>query len=300
MRAATVDVLMITHRRPHYTELSLERLLETADGSARIWVWHNGDDAETLSVVKRFADHPRLHRLHISPQNVGLTEPTNWLWLNSEGEYVGKVDDDCLVPDGWISRLRDAHDANPEIGVLGLWLYLEEDFIPELAQRKIEPLDGGCQILRHPWVQGSGYLMKRECIDAQGVLSDGQSFTDYCIALAQRGWSNGFHFPFIYEDHMDDPRSPNTMLRSNADMERYLPLSARNSRIDDLSEWEDHIRFGGFLLQYWPPDAEPLGGLRGRFRRDWAKLMYARWKRRRSARRSDDSSHVEVNDPTSG
>ena len=85
-----VDVLMITYNRPQYTRLSLQRLLDTAPEDARIWVWHNGTDEETLDVVRSHVGHPRFHQFHQSRENVKLTEPTNWLWRESSGGLWGK------------------------------------------------------------------------------------------------------------------------------------------------------------------------------------------------------------------
>ena len=71
------DVLMITYKRPAFTRLSLARLLDSCDSAMRVWVWHNGDDAATIDVVRSFERHPRFHRLHVSPENVKLRAPTN-------------------------------------------------------------------------------------------------------------------------------------------------------------------------------------------------------------------------------
>ncbi len=143
MTAPEVDVLMITFRRPHYTEMSLARLLDSVDESVRVWVWHNGEDAETLDVVRSFEDHPRFHRLHVSPENQRLRAPTNWLWENAEGAYLSKVDDDCLVPERWVETLREAHEAEPRFGVVGCWRFQDEDFLPNVAGPKIETFSGG-------------------------------------------------------------------------------------------------------------------------------------------------------------
>src|SRR5262249_24933662 len=126
----SVDVLMITYNRPEYTRLSLQRLLDSCSEDARVWVWHNGADADTLGVVEALRGHPRFCRFHHSPENRKLREPTNWLWSQATGLYLSKVDDDCLVPDGWIEKLRCAHEDVPEFGVIGCWRFEDEDFVP--------------------------------------------------------------------------------------------------------------------------------------------------------------------------
>src|SRR3954469_14972939 len=97
----SIDILMLVHDRPRFTRLALERLLATCDGSMRVWIWQNGEDAAPAAVVDTFADHPAVHRVHRSPRNTGIHgqwEPIDWLLSESTGAYVSKVDDDCLVP----------------------------------------------------------------------------------------------------------------------------------------------------------------------------------------------------------
>lgn len=262
-----VDVLMITHRRPRYARMSLERLLRQADERTRVWLWHNGDDAETLAVAREFAGHPRVHRFHHSPENQRLKAPTNWLWRESEGAYVSKVDDDCLLPDDWLVKLRAAHAANPEFGVVGCWRFQPEDFVPRLAQRKIRAFAGGVELLVNCWVQGSGYLMKRACVERRGLLPDADPcFTKYCNRAAEAGFVNGFLYPFLYEDHMDDPRSPNTLLKCDDDIAEHAPLSAVRDGVTSLAVWQERVRWNAYMVQAAPTDPRWLRGWRLRLR----------------------------------
>ncbi len=133
-----LDVLMITYNRPEYTRLALERLLSTCDDSMRVWLWHNGNHAATLERCAWICRSPkRVYRFHHSVENLRLREPTNWMLQGSRGDYVSKVDDDCLVPEGWFQTIRTAHEANTNLGVVGCWRFQPEDFIPELPRRKI-------------------------------------------------------------------------------------------------------------------------------------------------------------------
>jgi hypothetical protein len=272
MTQATVDVLMITHNRPAYTRLALGRLLETCDSSMRVWIWHNGDDVETLSIVRELSGHPRVHRFHCSEQNRMLREPTNWLWSESDSDFVSKVDDDCLLCDDWAGVLRSAHADVPAFGVIGCWRFPDEDFVPDLASTKIRQFNGGHRLLQNCWIEGSGYLMKRRCIDEQGLLRPGQSFTDYCVRLAGRGWINGWYYPFLRQEHMDDPRSSHSLLRSDADLMRYLPLSARNNGITTVAAWQAQLRRSARRLQEASVDPRCYYGWRSLIRRGRRKI----------------------------
>jgi GT2 family glycosyltransferase len=258
----TVDVLMITYRRPEYARLALEHLLGSATQDTRIWLWHNGDDEATLAEVERVVNDPRVAKFHHSRENVRLREPTNWLWANSDATYVSKVDDDCLVDDGWIPRLVAAHEANPDFGVIGSWRFPDEDFVPSVANRKIKEFAGGHRLLQNFWVQGSGYLMKRECIDRLGLLGPDQSFADYCIELALAGYVNGWPYPFVREEHMDDPRCPYTLLTSDEDLQRFMPLSAERNGVTDLASWTAQIRRSAATVQSASIDPSSYRGWR--------------------------------------
>lgn len=264
---AAIDILMVTYERPNYVRMSLPRLLESCDDRARVWLWHNGTDEETLEVVTSYLGHPRVHRFHHSPENVGLTEPTNWLWSEADGDLLGKVDDDCLVDPSWTATLTEAHATCPSFGVLGSWRFYDEDFEPRLASRKIRSFPGGHSVMVHPWVQGSGYLMKRACLDAHGLLEEGQSFTNYCVDVALGGRINGWYYPFVHEEHLDDPRSPHTGLKTDADLMRYRPLSAALTGPCSLAEWEAQMRRSARRLQEASPDPRHYRGWRAKLRR---------------------------------
>ena len=239
---STIDILMITYNRPEYTRLSLARLLKTCDEDVRVWLWHNGNHQETLDVVQSYKDHKNVRQFHHSPENKQLNEPTNWLWSQSKGGLLAKVDDDCLMPYGWASTLRQAHNEVDGFGVISCWLFMEEDFVPAVARKKIQEFTGAHKILRNCWVGGSGYVMKRECVEQQGLLKAGQSFTNYCIRLASKEWVVGWYYPFLYMEHMDDPRSAHTLLKTDADLLYYCPLTAKNYSCTSLDEWRDFLK----------------------------------------------------------
>jgi hypothetical protein len=220
LQDGSIDILMVTHDRPAYTRLSLERLLSTCDGTMRVWLWHNGEHEETLEVVGSFLKHPQVQGFHHSPENTGrkgLWRPTNWLLSQASGGLVSKVDDDCLVSEDWADVLRRAHEDVPELGVVGCWRFRPEDFRPTLARAKITEYAGDHRILRNCWVEGSGFLMKRACVASVGLIPPRMGFPTYCVQLAAAGWIHGWYYPFLYQEHMGDPRSPYWSLERHAE-----------------------------------------------------------------------------------
>ncbi|MCC6222819.1 MAG: glycosyltransferase family 2 protein [Thermoleophilia bacterium] len=257
---------MVTFNRPRYTQLALTRLLESCDEAMRVWLWHNGTDEETLELVRSFAGDARVHRFHHSAENQRLRQPTNWLWENARGEFLAKVDDDCLVPDGWGPTLRQALRDAPGLGVVGCWRFREEDYVPELAERKIRPLPGGHRILQNCWVQGSSYLMRREAVERQGPLGPKESFITYCKRLAYAGWLIGWYVPFLREEHMDDPRSPYSLVASDEDLLRQRPLTAERFGTETVAARISLIRAFAVTCQAASVDPRQYVGWRSALR----------------------------------
>jgi GT2 family glycosyltransferase len=260
------DILMITHNRPEYVRLSLPRLLSSCPPDARVWLWHNGTHQPTLDVVEELRHHPRVHRFRHSPVNAGLREPTNWLWQESAGDYLSKIDDDCLHEEGWLAKLRRAHEDVPEFGVIGTWRFPDEDVDETLVAAKLAEYPGGHRLLRNHWVQGSGHLLKREVVRQVGPLTESETFTAWCVRAARHGWVNGWYYPFVREEHMDDPRSPHTIYRTDEEFLARRPLSARDTGVRSLAEWAEHMRHSARLVQTASLDLREYQGWRLRRR----------------------------------
>ncbi|MEM9037027.1 MAG: glycosyltransferase [Actinomycetota bacterium] len=269
--APVVDLLMITFDQPQYVEKSLARLIETATERTRIWVWHNGTDEATLAVSKRLSDDSRVHRFHHSPENARLLGPTNWLYEEADGDYVGKIDDDCLLEHGWIERLLEVHETDERFGVLGSWRFPDEDFDARLAAPKMVTYPSGHTVLRNLWVQGSGHLMKRRCVEQLGPMREGLSFPKYCIELSALGWINGWPYPFVREEHMDDPRSPHTRFTTDADLRARLPLTARMNGVDTIEDWTEQLRRSAINAQTATLDVRQYRGWRRTRTKAWRK-----------------------------
>ena len=258
------EILMITYRSAGYLHLSLPRLLDTLGEQDRVWLWHNGNDEATLEALRSWRTDPRVHRFHHSRENVELRQPTNWLWQESTAPFVSKVDDDCLVSHCWLDTFVAAHEDNPQLGVVGSWRHPEADFLPEAAGRKIVTLAGGHRLMRNLWVQGSGYLLRRSLTEQHGGIRPDETFTSYCIRLARAGALNGFYYPFVPEDHMDDPRSPHTLIRSDADLLDRMPLSARVNGVATVADWTTQLVQSARVLQTASLDPRAYTGWRSK------------------------------------
>jgi GT2 family glycosyltransferase len=238
--ASAVDILMISHARADYYRRSLLSLLAQVERAenARVWLWQNGNDPATLDVFNDLRQHPLVAESVHSGVNQGLRTPTNWMWEQSNATFVSKVDDDCVLDDDWIARLISAHASIPKAGVLGSWRFYEEDSHDRLIIDKMQRFTDGSRLFRNHWVQGSGYLAKRELIEQLGPLRATESFPDWCLRVARAGRTNGWPYPLIHEEHFDDPRSPETMFTSDEIFLANRPLHAKMNGVQTLRDWE--------------------------------------------------------------
>jgi GT2 family glycosyltransferase len=266
------DILMITHNRPEYTGMALERLLETCPACSRVWIWQNGTDELTRQVVRKFESHPRVSEVVFSEENRLLREPTNWFWRSAQGSLLGKVDDDCLVPEGWLETLARIHRDEHRAGVLSCWPFLPDDYRDDISRKKFTRLAGGHGLLQNCWTGGSGYLMKRLAVERNGLLGPKDSFPNWCIRLAFRGFLNGYPLPLLLMDHMDDPLSPNTRIRSEDDFRKYKTLSSQVFGTNTYEEYCRRARTAALNIQVAPLGAWRYVGIAGWARRGLKRL----------------------------
>ncbi len=74
---------------------------------------------------------------------------------------------------------------------------------------------------------------------------------------------------------MDDPRSPNSELRSDQDLVDFAPLGALADGVVDIEAWEQRVRWNARMVQEAPLDPRWFSGWRRRLYR-----VKARWLRR--------------------
>jgi len=141
-----------------------------------------------------------------------------------------------------------------------------------LAKNKIQSF-GRHQIMRNCWVGGSGYLMKRHVLGQNGILRPKETFTDYCIRASAKGLVNGWYYPLLCQEHMDDPRTPHTAIRSEDDFQRLIPLSARTFGIKTREQWIQRMIVSSRRLQEYSIDPYDFMGFRAWAQRNILNIL---------------------------
>lgn len=241
-----VAIVLVTHNRLEYTRLALASLLADAAEEFSLTIWDNASTDGTQEYLES-VDDPRIKEKIFSKENIGQTGAMNYAWSKTNVELVGKLDNDCLVTPGWTRIFAKAHQDIPELGAVAMWHFFDEDFDYERAKFKIQKFNGHI-IFRHPWVCGSGFIMKRTTYKEQGPWKAGcdVATTYYFIRMALAGYINGWYYPFILQEHMDDPKSSYCLIKDEESFRRYkkITFGLKSSRYEDIEgrlKWRDEI-----------------------------------------------------------
>lgn len=209
-----IHLVFITYNRLDYTKLALASILANPTEEFSLTIWDNASTDSTVEYLKKEVNDPRISDVVFSKDNVGQTAAVNEIWGNSKADLLGKLDNDCLVTPGWTRILAQAHQDIEKLGVIACWHFSPDDFDYERAIHKIQRF-GNHQILRHPWTCGTGLLIKKEAFNHFGPIQE-KATTQYWCRMAAAGYINGFYYPLVFQEHMDDPKSKHSRLKDEA------------------------------------------------------------------------------------
>ena len=272
-----VAIVLVTHNRLEYTRKTVSRLLEDPGEEFDIYLWDNASTDGTQEYLQNLKD-PRIVETIYSKDNQGQTGAMNYVWSKTKAELIGKLDNDCLVTPGWTRILTQAHKDIKNLGAVACWHYPLEEF-NESAVRKAGKIQtfGNHQIFRHPWVCGSGFIMKRSSFQRHGQWKKGCNVatTYYFLKMALAGEINGWYYPLVLQEHMDDPKSKHSLIKTNQGIQK-MHESTFSLRTEQIYDMESRMARREFVLNnlfYDPWEAEHYTRLRVTFRRGIQKII---------------------------
>jgi hypothetical protein len=168
---------------------------------------------------------------------------------------------------GWTRILAKAHQDIPKLGIVACFHFFESDFDFKRAEHKIQTF-GRHRILRHPWTCGTGFLIKRSVYQELGPIN-GDATTDYWVRMAQRDYINGFYYPLVFQEHMDDPKSQYCQLKDQAAIQaaKGVTVTLEHPKVQDINGlhwWREEV-LSTLLDEPW--DVRYYIGWRDRLRR---------------------------------
>lgn len=234
-----VDLLLISWNRRKYLEKTLENLL--ADPTEfRLYCWDNASEDGSSDIIASL-DDPRIVKKHFSKENVRQRAPTLWFFDQAKSDLVGKIDDDILLPHGWSERIAPIVRGNQEIGMLGCWIYLEEDWDAELAKHKIIKV-GKDAVFQNMWIAGQSFLARLDYVKKYiQPENTGYGFPIDQYQMTENGLINGYPLPILFAHNMDDPRSEFYIESKNGKLGLHSALTARMRKFENSEEYGQWI-----------------------------------------------------------
>ena len=238
-----VDLLLITWNRREYVERTLENLL-SSDDNFRLYCWDNGSKDGAADIISEARDE-RIVERHLCPVNVMQRYPTEWFLEKATNEIIGKVDDDTLVPQGWIEKLAPLVTEYEEVGMVGCWTYWQEDYErnKEFIDREKIVNFGKHSLIHNLTIGGTAFLVRKNlALDYFNANANGRGFPIDRIKMTLDGYYSGWYNPLIWAEHMDDPRSENCLMNKEKPLGASAALTARTRNIKDANAYLEWIK----------------------------------------------------------
>ena len=217
---------MVTYNRLAYTKKAIRSVLKQTYKSFRLTIWDNGSSDRTVEYLKGLKDKRIV--LQLSPVNFGLAYATDSVFSRSKAKYVGKVDNDTLVPKDWLETMLKAHKTY-DFGFIGGFHFRDEemhDITPKISEYN------GQKLWRFKHIGGCSFLIKKKDYDLFGEINGNgiMGLTDYQWKWSDAGKINGYVYPLVKVEHMEDGRSQHCI--KNKEHNDYK-LNVRNMGIDN-------------------------------------------------------------------
>ena len=201
--------LMLTYDRFQYTKKSVAALLAN-DFAFHLAIHDNGSTEPGMIDYLRGlkASDRRVLDVHFAGENLGLPAPTNAFWERhiDSYPYLGKLDNDTLVPEDAVERLVDILDHCPRVAVCHGHHWSGVNF----PARRLVNVDGRL-LLKAKWGGGCFYGIRSSVVRRFGRIgiSYGKmgGWTRYQIKVRRKGWKVVYAYPLVRVRHLGEAAS---------------------------------------------------------------------------------------------
>ncbi len=152
-----IDILFVTHNRLEFTDASFTALLENTDWSL-VETLHVYDDRSTdgtfdyLDRTLDSADIGEAEAVLLQRAFGGPVAAMNHFLDRSEADLFAKVDNDLVLPPGWLRTMLDVMDRNESLDALGTEPGFAHPLQPDYVTRGYQPA---------PHIGGQGLFRSR-------------------------------------------------------------------------------------------------------------------------------------------
>jgi hypothetical protein len=215
--------LYIAANRFEYTKITLPLAHDrcTLDVST-FEIFDNASEPRTAEYLKWYSETQGV-ALHRSDRNVGLTGALDFWYHNCPAEYLTHVNNDWIVPPGWIKRCVEVLDAHEDVGICALNEFDPRQFnsVPHDFADKPSYLE--------VTVTGGAGVFRRRLFDMMGEMGEGgiNAYYFWRKNAGTLGLQNVLLNPPLYFEHLDQSNHP---------------MSLRNTKYKEYSVWVDDWR----------------------------------------------------------
>jgi GT2 family glycosyltransferase/glycosyltransferase involved in cell wall biosynthesis len=211
-----IDIIVCIHNSLEDVKACLDAVERTRTANTRLIVVNDGSDEETSHYLDAYFVDRVQDKLILHSQALGYTRAANAGLRAATADYAILLNSDTIVPRGWLEKLLEVGESDPDIGIIGpLSNAASWQSIPEVVQANgkdwsVNPLPSGLTVERMaqivelqsdrsfprvPLLNGFCYAIKRATIERIGYL-DEETFpqgygeeNDYCFRAADAGLS---------------------------------------------------------------------------------------------------------------
>jgi len=175
MRPLSLDLVVCTYDNAPLLDRTLEamsRLRVPEEARCRVLVVDNNCTDDTPTVVERWRESFPLPLRRVREPMQGLTPARLRGVLETDGEWIAFVDDDCLLAEDWVEQAARFAAEHPECGAFGGRVVPEWETEPPpyvLEHRyAYAAKEHGDTAHRRQWLAGAGMVVRRAALEACG------------------------------------------------------------------------------------------------------------------------------------
>lgn len=163
-----IPILMISYNRLGYTKKAVDSIVENTSWPYELFIFDNGSKAPVRDYLKTLEGNSNI-KIHLHKTNSGLVFPINTFFKRYQNyRYVAKVDNDTIVSEDWLGKLKEVMDIYPffvlqadHYLMLKFRIKTNDDFYKHLYSLNF----GGSKLYISKNGGGTGILIRRQVAD---------------------------------------------------------------------------------------------------------------------------------------
>lgn len=186
-RKSKIVIALTTFNRLDYTRQCLDTMFKNTYYPYQLVIVDDNSNDGTRDYLKSLKKE-REFDLILYYDRKGVIKSVNDVLARFEAEYYIKLDNDVLVPPGWLEKMIKCLKSHKEIGILGLSVgqQMHKEIILKKDRFVVDD-----EILNFPYIWGMASVITSELVDKIGFFDDlGKfGFEDvlYCIRAGMAG-----------------------------------------------------------------------------------------------------------------